>query len=390
MSKNKIIIIGANEFQYKLVEKANELDYETHVFAWEDGSLAKDIADYFYPVSIINKEEILEVCKNIQPNAVVSIASDLAVPTVNYIAEHLNLIGNSSVCTKVTTDKFLMREKLTQHLLPCPKYQLIKSIDDINFGEWTFPIIIKPIDRSGSRGIFKCISIEEVTEGIGYAKAVSNSKYLLIEEYIDGREFSVEYITQNGIHHFLQITEKFTSGDPHFIEYAHLAPARLDRETEIRILNIIQNALNALEIKNGASHSEIKINSYNEIKIIEIASRMGGDFIGSDLLKYSTGYDYVKNTINVSLGYPIEHPNILPRRKTFVGFFFNLDDFNRYLDIKSEFSSHILEDSFPRDIKNVVDSSTRNGYFIIDLEYIDVNLILNYSSQKHQSDDLKS
>ena len=87
--KEKLVIIGANDFQNQLILKAKSLGYETHVFAWQDGSIGEKTADYFYPISIVEKEQILEKCKEIKPVGVCSIASDLATITVNYVAEKL-------------------------------------------------------------------------------------------------------------------------------------------------------------------------------------------------------------------------------------------------------------------------------------------------------------
>ena len=99
----KIAIIGANEFQEPLILKAKECGYETHVFAWEKGAVGKASADYFYPISIVEKEKILEKCKEIGIAGICSIGSDLAVLTVNYIAEKLGLNSNSVYCSRVAT-----------------------------------------------------------------------------------------------------------------------------------------------------------------------------------------------------------------------------------------------------------------------------------------------
>ena len=87
----KLVIIGANDFQNQLILKAKSLGYQTYVFAWADGAVGRENADFFYPISIVEKEEILEECKKIKPDGICSIASDLATITVNYVAEKLGL-----------------------------------------------------------------------------------------------------------------------------------------------------------------------------------------------------------------------------------------------------------------------------------------------------------
>ena len=98
----------------------------------------------------------------------------------------------------------------------------------------------------------------------------------------------------------MALTLKHTTGAPYFIETGHVEPAPIEDEILERVKEVITHALNTLEIKNGASHSEIKIDAEGNIKIIEIGARMGGDCIGSDLVYYSTGYDFVKMVIQVA------------------------------------------------------------------------------------------
>lgn len=363
----KIAIIGANEFQKKLVLKARELGIETHVFAWEEGAVAKEVSDYFYPISITDKDKILEVLRLIDVNGVCSIASDLAMPTVNYLAEELKLVGNSQECTILTTNKYEMRKKLKDKGMPIPEYQLIKKEQDIDFEKIKFPIIVKPIDRSGSRGIYKATNLNELKIAIKGAKEVSFTENILVEEYIEGKEYSIEGISENGVHKILQVTEKFTSGAPNFIESAHLSPARVDSDSKQQIFEIINKSLEALKVENGASHSEIKVSPEGDIKIIEIAARMGGDFIGSDMVEISTGFDFVKSVIKVAMGEALDFYYHSSKKCAFVKFIFDDDDTKKVHILNNEYPTLIKEYYINSQIKNVKDSSTRNGYCIIEM-----------------------
>lgn len=364
----KIAIIGANEFQKRLVLKAREMCIETHVFAWEEGAVAKEVSDYFYPVSIIDKDGILNVLKKIQVNGICSIASDLAMPTVNYIAHQLNLISNSRECTILTTNKFEMRKRLQEKEMPIPEYQLIKEMIDIDYGKINYPVIVKPIDRSGSRGIYKANNKQELKSAIKKAKEVSFIDDILIEEYIEGKEYSVEAISQKGVHKILQITEKFTSGAPNFIESAHLSPARIDNNVKDQVCKVIEKSLEVLEVKNGASHSEIKISPEGDIKIIEIAARMGGDFIGSDMVKISTGFDFVKSVIKVAIGENIDFSHPTSNNISLVKFIFDVEDVQRFDKVKTEYPTIVKDFYISSKMRNVTDSSTRNGYCILEIQ----------------------
>jgi biotin carboxylase len=297
----KLIIIGANNFQLPLIIKAKKMGIETHVFAWKDGAIGKVYADYFYPISITEKEKILKIANKIQPDGVISIASDLAAITVNYLAAKLNLIGNSSFCTNITTNKYLMRDILSKNNLPCPNFYLVENnnIPDLGFN---YPLIVKPTDRSGSRGVTKVVNKSDLNSAISRAISESFNKNAIIEEFIQGKEYSIEMLSWNGVHHFLQTTEKKTSGAPYFVEKEQHQPADLEISLQEKIIQILKKSLSVLDVKYGASHSEIIITKSKDIYITEIGARMGGDYIGSDLVELSTGFDFVKAVIEVSLG----------------------------------------------------------------------------------------
>lgn len=373
----KIIVIGANEYQERLIKTATRMGYETHVFAWEDGAVGRESANSFYPISIVEKEQILDIAKKLNPTAICSIASDLAMPTVNYIADKLKLVGNSLFCTKVTTNKYEMRKILSENHLPCPKYQQVKDINDID-NNINFPVIVKPVDRSGSRGIYKVKQLENLEFAIRKSKEVTFENYVLVEEYIEGKEYSVEFISQDGKHYFLQITEKFTTGEPNFIEKGHLAPARISDQIKNQVIQLIEKSLTVLKIDNGASHSEIKIKPNREIVIIEIAGRMGGDFIGSDMVEISTGVDFVKQTINVAINKKVELPVPISNKSiAFVGFIFEQSDTERLIEVQSKYPQIVKEYRMKDSFENVCDSASRNGYYILQINSENLDEILN-------------
>ncbi|PID27561.1 MAG: hypothetical protein CSB55_08580 [Candidatus Cloacimonadota bacterium] len=275
---------------------------ETHVFAWEEGAVAKDTADFFYPVSIIEKEIILEKAKEIKPDGIISIASDLAMLTVNYIADKLGLAGNSPECTEITTNKYKMRRAFLKAGILCPKFCSVKKEIEADLTKFKFPVIVKPTDRSGSRGVTKVDCIRDIQEAVDNAMSYSLAKEVIIEEYIVGDELSIETISFKGNHYFLASTDKETSGAPHFVETAHHQPSIFNKTKRKLLEDTTVRTLDALSIKNGASHTELKITPEGEIYIIETGARMGGDFIGSHLVELSSGYDFLKGVIEVSLG----------------------------------------------------------------------------------------
>lgn len=370
----KLAIIGASYLQNPLILKAKDMGLETHVFAWAAGDIGESTADYFYPISIIEKEKIYEKCREIGVDGICSIASDLAMLTVNYVADKMNLPGNSIACTDKSTNKFAMRNALSENGIPCPKYILADDTVDLDNMDVEYPVIVKPTDRSGSRGVTKLKSKSGLMAAITSARDVGFEKKAIVEEFIEGKEYSVECISFAGKHTLLAITEKFTTGSPNFIETGHFEPAPLDDKTTANVRDIIYRALDALEIRNGASHSEIMIQSDGAVKIVEIGSRMGGDCIGSSLVHLTTGIDFVKAVIDVALG---REPELVPGPKhnaAGITFIFDQADVDYFQEVQKKYNSLIIESEIEEITdRKVVDSSSRFGYFIVAGD--DANLI---------------
>lgn len=306
---NNLAIIGASYLQLPLIKKAKAMGLVTHVFAWQAGDVGEKEADFFYPISIVEKEEILEKCREIGICGICSIASDLAAITVNYVANALGLTCNSMEAAYKSTNKHLMRLAFEENGDPSPKSFEADINTNLQGIDISYPAIVKPSDRSGSRGIYKISSSDEMKEAVPKSVKESFSKKAVIEEFVQGKEYSVEYISWRGEHSFIALTEKFTTGAPHFIETGHRQqPGLVSDETLDSIKAVVEHALDSLGIENGASHSEIMIDDNGDITIIEIGGRMGGDFIGSDLVQLSTGYDYVRAVIDVAVGKEPEKP----------------------------------------------------------------------------------
>ena len=366
--KKNIVIIGANDFQNQLILRAKEMGFITHVFAWQCGDIGERTADYFYPVSIVENERILEICRAIDPVGVVSIASDLANITVNYVSQGLGLTCNGMDSALVSTNKHRMRQAFERAGLPSCKSRLVSDAEDALSSGMSFPVIIKPTDRSGSRGIFKVTESSQLPSAIAQARAHSFEKKVLMEEFAEGREYSIEYVSWQGEHHFLACTEKFTTGAPLFVENGHLEPAfHITPELLGKIKDLVPKVLDCLGVKFGASHTELKIDDAGNIRLIECGSRMGGDCIGSDLVYLSTGIDYVTAVTDIACGKAPDLTPAFPGRVAAVRFIFNARDLENLAYIKSRYPEAIyrVSDILPIDGREISDSSTRYGYYIL-------------------------
>lgn len=366
--KRKIAIIGGSYLQLPAVLKAKELGYEVHCFSWRDGAVCEEHADYYYPISIIEKERILEECQRIGIDGITTIASDVAVLTVNYVASRMGLLSNPDEYSEVTTNKYLMRECFTRNGVPSPRYTIADGNDTYCIKAFRFPLIVKPTDRSGSRGVEKVLDPLQLTEAIQRAKKESFSHSAIIEEFVTGHEISVEAISYQGVHYILQITDKVTTGEPYFVELEHHQPSTLPSDIQERVKDIVLHALDALHIQYGASHSELKITEDGDIRVIEIGARMGGDFIGSTLVRLSTGYDFLEGVIKVAMGEFVK-PIISEHHCSGVYFLSKeTEHIKKYIENSRDYPEIVEAEITDETLRNIECSGDRSGYFIYQSE----------------------
>ncbi len=386
--KKKLAIIGASYLQAQLIRRAKAMGLETHVFAWAAGDPGETLADHFYPISIVEKEEILDKCREIGIDGICTIASDLAAVTVGYIAHALGLPGNDPECILKSTNKHAMRRAFAENGDPSPKSVQVERAEDLIGAGLRYPLIVKPPDRSGSRGIMKLegpggvgktVNPEDPAERRALEAAIENAKEqgfekkALVEEFAEGEEYSVEGLSWQGKHRILTVTKKYTTGSPHFIETGHLEPAGLAPETEAEVRRVVAHAIGSLGVTCGASHSELKIAPDGTIRLIEIGARMGGDMIGSDLVPLSTGVDYVAEVIRCAMGEeplcfrdPEDGTETGPGRSAGVRFVFVREDLDALTRLKAERPELLVrEEVHPVTEEEVTDSSSRFGCFLM-------------------------
>lgn len=390
MTKKKLAVIGASHFQLPLIQKAQSMGCEVHAFAWKANDVGERAADVFHPISITEVDDIVRECREVGVQGICSIASDLAMVSVCHVADALGLVANPLDCMHVSTNKREMRRAFAAGGDPSPKslsVALAKSdasgaagdltltqeegdtFDPLSHG-LSYPLIVKPADRSGSRGVTKLEgpgAPVSAGEALGAALSQSFSGQAMVEEYAEGDEFSVEGMSWEGSHQILTITRKGTTGAPHFIETAHLQPAGLTPEIADRVTHVASHALDTLGIRYGASHTELKIAPDGTIRLIEIGGRMGGDCIGSHLVELSTGVDFVRAVVDVALG---NKPDLTPAHGPAAAasrFLFDEADLALCEQAQRECPELVrytyLEPS--AGAHGVTDSSTRLGHFVM-------------------------
>lgn len=312
----KIMILGASILQLPAIQKAKEMglqviavDMDPNAIGFQEDGVICEV------ISTIDIPAVLAAAKKRNIDGVMTLASDMPMRTVAVVAKELGLIGITEDTAFKATNKYAMREALKKHNVPVPMYykvtteaELVQAAKEIE--QKGYRCIIKPADNSGSRGINLLSDYAENTlkEAFRYSKQYSRSGDVLVEEYMEGPEVSVETLSVDGTCHVIQITDKLTTGAPYFVEMGHSQPSNLSADVTDQIKAVAIAANHAIGITNGPSHTEIKVTKDGP-KIVELGARLGGDNITTHLVPLSTGVNMVEACIKIALG---EKPDCQP------------------------------------------------------------------------------
>ena len=304
--KKKILILGASILQLPGIEKAKEMGLEVFVADMNPEAVGFDICDNKLVISTIDIPEILKVAKENEIDAIITLASDLPMRTVATVSKEMALVGISEDTALKATNKAMMRECLKENGVPVPAFFKVSSEDEYKkaIKKFKSSFVVKPADSSGSRGIYLVNDINDeklINDVYTYSKQFSRCGDVIVEEFMNGSEVSVETLSIDGEVTVLQITDKLTTGAPYFVEMGHSQPSRHSAEICEEISRVAKAAVKAVGIENGPSHTEIMVTEEGP-KIVEIGARMGGDCITTHLVPLSTGIDMVKCTILIALG----------------------------------------------------------------------------------------
>lgn len=299
----KIMIMGAAVEQLPGIVKAKEMGLETAVVDYNPKAIGIPLADKYYNASTIDKDAVLAAARDFGTDGFLTLATDLPMRAVAYACEQLNLPGISYETAIKATDKGEMIKALKADHVESPWYFIIEDDKQLQqqMSEITYPCILKPTDNAASRGVVLCNSAQELQNAFAYSRGYARAGAVILEEYMVGPEVSVEVLTWEGIPHVLAVTDKLTTGAPHFVELGHNQPSRLPEDTVAKIKDVAVRAVKALGITCGPAHVEIIVTEDGP-KIVELGARLGGDCITSHLVQLSTGIDMVKQTMAAQTG----------------------------------------------------------------------------------------
>ena len=323
----KLLVLAAGILQIPVIKKAREMGYYVIAADGNPEAIGLPLADKAIVANITDEEEMLRIACEEHIDGVIHPCSEVSMNVMGRINDELGLSGISRETALRATNKHLMREAFEQGGAPSPKSFCTADVDEA----WSLFVnefshntaILKPSRNSGSRGVAKIAYPRPLPEGKGdsakkefvrlfeRAKNESRDKSVMLEQFIEGPEFSVEIIVWQGEVHVLTVTDKKTTEAPYFVELGHNQPSVYPEETQHKLMGAAVKGVKALGLNNCAAHCELKLQD-GEPYLMEIGARLGGDFISTELTHLSTGIDMVAAAINVALG--IE-PDLEPKER---------------------------------------------------------------------------
>ena len=311
MQQKKLLVLAAGILQITVIKKAKAMGY--YVIAADGDPNARGFlyADKAICANITDEEVMLKIARDEGVDGVIHPCSEVSMNVMGRINDELGLAGITREQAIRATNKHLMREAFEKGNAPSPKSILTESAEDAwsQFIAMSTDAILKPSRNSGSRGIAKVAKSEfqglecfKKFQGLyNVALEESRDKSVLIEQFIEGPEFSIEIIVWNGKVNVLTVTDKKTTEAPHFVELGHSQPSCFSAEDVEKLKAAAVAGVKALGVNNCACHAEAKLMD-GKAYLMEIGARLGGDFISTELTHLSTGIDMVAAAINCALG----------------------------------------------------------------------------------------
>lgn len=304
----KIMILGAGVGQLPFINIAHQKGAYVIVISPEGDYPGIKLADQFYALDTRDKEGILAIAEKEKIDAITTDQTDVSVPAAAYVAEKLGLRGIGYERARTFTDKYKMRcaaDKLGIHV---PKFELAETLEEARecIGHMSMPVIIKPTDSSGSRGVFRIDTVDDLA--IYFQKSIqySYSNKVIIEEFIEGREYLADGFAMGGNYMNLDlgIKEYFNKEGMYISKMCMFSSASLIKDrVEQMVLEANRKLVQGLGLDFGITHGEyIYDTKKDKVYLVEIAARGGGVYLSSDLTPAASGV----NTNEILLNYLLD------------------------------------------------------------------------------------
>ena len=301
-----LLIIGGGVFQVPAIKTAKSMALKVVVTDYNPEAEGMLLADYPIEVSTRNINLTVNIAKQFHRSCpldgVMTVGTD-ASQTVAAVADALNLPGIPFEVAERATDKIKMRQVLKEKGVPVPDFRPIWTLEECQQAtqDMPLPLVIKPCDNMGARGVRKIERLDDLISAFREAKEASISGKLILEEFMEGPELSLDALVFEGSIHITGVADRIIERAPYFVEIGHTLPSALPEKQQSRAVAVFKQAIFALGIDIGAAKGDIKITPEGP-KIVEIAARLSGGWMSAYTYPLSTGVNLYKAAIQIALG----------------------------------------------------------------------------------------
>lgn len=322
----RLLILGGTYFQVPAIEYAKSQGYYVITCDYLPNNPGHRLADEYHNVSTTDKDAVLALARELEIDGILCFASDPAAPTAAYVSEQMGLAGNTLSAVQTFGEKHLWREFLAEHGFNTPKAKSYTSIDEIDAAEWHYPVMVKPIDSSGSKGVTKVERGEDIAKAFEYAKSFSRAGRIIVEEFVErvGAQIGGDGFYGEERLDFVcfgdQVVDNNING---YVPCGMMFPSKISDELKQRIHNELERAIRLSGLRNLSFNLEVMIDKEERIYLMEIGPRNGGNCIPEVIEQYSD-VNMVALAVEAAMGNRVA---VAPRYN---------DDFHAYYALHSE------------------------------------------------------
>ncbi|MGM0411339.1 MAG: ATP-grasp domain-containing protein [Bacillota bacterium] len=366
--KKKILILGGGYFQTPIIKLAKKEGHYVITCGYKPNNPGHKYADEYYNVSTINKEEVLELAQRLDVDGILTYASDVSAPTVAYVGNKLNLPSNPYESVVTLTTKDLYREFLSENDFNVPRAESFEKLEIAKnqFDKFKPPVMVKPVDSAGTKGVSKINREAELKEAFEYARSYSIQERVIIEEFIEKTGYQIAgdgFVCDGDLVFRCFANEHFDKLGNSFVPIGESFPYTGGKVLQQKVHKEIQRALDLLNIKFGALNFDIRIDKDENVYLMEIGPRNGGNLIPK-VIRYATGVDLIKATIDTALGLDCSDLKMEKVNGYYSSYIIHATD-NGILDdviYSDEIKNNILEKDLFVDFGEKVKSFNHAGY----------------------------
>lgn len=300
------MVVGAGFGQVPAILKAKEMGLTVVTIDKNPEALGMKLADFAYSTDIIDVKAAIKIAKKHAIDGVMTMQSDLPIPTVGAIIDELNIYGSGLEVANRCSNKIETRKAFKLKNVPQPNYEIVADYNEATNAahKMGFPCIIKAPDSSGSRGVTKVNKVEDVYSAVDEAFKYSRKKQILVESYVSGLEIGAQAFSINGKCEKVLVHNDMVTNPPYMVPIGHSFPINLSIEEEKVVQEAVADAVDALGITDGPSNIDLILDENNKPMIIEIGARIGATCL-PELVEYYTGINWVEQAIKACLGLKI-------------------------------------------------------------------------------------